>query len=274
MVCLGTARFNADVMINQLFSFFLSRYKSKKAADSFDSTKELCSLKNHICVLFCYRNFEHIKQCFDSICDNKTDYFIVENHSHNSSDIEKYFLDKKIEGYIQFEKNITNNAVNIFLRDFKYKLREYKYITFSDCDLLVNDKEMLFDELFSNLEHKDVLISCADLEMENLPKVKGSENWIPSSTTGKDYIEGYTGIHYLTIKNENLNFFDNTHFLDVNLHLKCKKWKKKWVKTLNNKVYHLTWDIYITGNEYFEFKLKNHSNLWNHKAVCDYKKIV
>lgn len=261
-------------MSNKLSSLFLNRYKSKNAANNSSCTNGPHSLKNHICVLFCYHNYEHIKQCFDSIYDNKTDYFIVENYSSNSDDIEKYFLKKNIAGYIQFQKNITNNAANIFFRDYQHKLKEYKYVTFSDCDLLVRDKETLFDELFKNLEYKDVIISCADLEIKNLPKIEGSENWIPTSIARDGYLEGFTGVHFLTIKSENLSFFKDIHFLDVNLHLRCKRWKKRWAKTLNNKVYHLTWDIYIAGNEYFEFKLKNYDNLWNHKAVCDYKVII
>ena len=261
-------------MINQVFSFFLNRHKPKKTADSFNSAVEPRSIKNHICVLFCYHNYEHIKQCFDSIYDNKTDYFIVENKSTNSDNIEEFFREKKIAGYIQFEKNITNNAADIFLRDYLHRLKEYKYVTFSDCDLLVKDKGTLFDELFKNLEYKDVLISCADLEMKNLPKIKGSETWVPSSIARDGYLEGFTGIHFLTIKSENLNFFKDIHFLDTNLHLRCKRWKKKWVKTLNTKVYHLTWDLYIAGNEYFEFKLESHDSLWNHKTVCDYKVII
>mgnify|MGYP003378416149 CR=1 FL=1 len=261
-------------MIKELVSKIKRKYKRKQSNRELDSTTELPHLKNHICVLFCYQNFEHIKQCFNSIYDDKTDYFIVENYSSNSNDIKEYFLGKRLIGYIQFEQNITNNAANIFLRDFKHKLIEYKYTTFSDCDLLVHSKELLFGELFDNLEHKNVLVSCADLEMENLPNVKGSENWIPKSITTDIHIEGFTGIHFLTIKNENLDFFEKIHFLDTNLHLKCKKLKKKWVKTLKNKVYHLTWDIYFDGNDYFEFKVKNFNNLWNHKVVCDYKIIV
>lgn len=229
--------------------------------------------KNHICILFCYNNYEHIVECFNSLYREETDYFIIENYSKNSDKIKDFFLTKKLKGYIQFKENITNNATSVFFMDFYNLLKEYKYVTLSDCDLLVKDKNALFTEIFKNLELEDVLVSCVDLDMKNLPNVPGSELWIPKGIETNDYIEGLTGAWILTIKNENLDFFYNVKSLDSAWHLKAKSLKKKWVKTRVNKAYHLTWDLYNPENEYYKFKEKGRNKLWHHSKVCDYIKI-
>ena len=67
----------------------------------------------HICIFFIYNNLEHIIKSFESIQDPNVDYFIIENKSDNSSKIQEYFFTKNLKGYIQFEENISNNAMDV-----------------------------------------------------------------------------------------------------------------------------------------------------------------
>ena len=91
----------------------------------------------HICVFLAYQNFEHIKMSFESMYLDSIDYFIIENKSDKSNEIRNFFESKKLKGYIQFQKNIAANAVNIFIKDFYNLLMEYDVITITDGDLYV-----------------------------------------------------------------------------------------------------------------------------------------
>lgn len=253
------------------------RIYHRKILNTFRDTSQLethIPSKKHICVLFCYLNYEDIVKSFNSLYREETDYFIVENYSENSDKIKEFFLTKKIKGYIQFEKNISNNAFGIFLMNYYDTLKDYEYITLSDCDLLIEDKNAFFSEIFKNLDFENVLISCADFSMKNLPDVPGSENWIFPSIDNGEYLEGFTGIWLLTFKNNNLPFFYNVKSHDGSWQHKTKLLDKKWVKTRVNKAYHLTWDLYYHENEYYNFKKKNTLKLWNHSKVCDYIEII
>jgi len=77
----------------------------------------------------------------------------------------------------------------------------------------------------------------------------------------------------MTIKRENLWVIKDKTFLDSNLRNSVQKTKKKWVKTLKNKAYHLTWDVYFEGSDYYKFKLDN-TNIWSHNNICDYEVII
>lgn len=230
-------------------------------------------MNRHICILICFNNVEHIKKCYESLYSESIDFFIVENYSSNSEKIKEFFIDKNIIGYIQFEKNITHKAVSIFISNYVNILDQYEYITFSDCDLIVDNSEQTFEEIIKNLEFKDVIISCVDIKMSNLPKVPNSNNWIPKPlNVTNEYIEGACGTHLMTFKRENIWLIKNTKFLDSIIRDRVYNNNKKWVKTLKNKAYHLTWDLYFDGSDYYDYKLNN-SDIWNHDNFCDYKTI-
>ena len=229
-------------------------------------------MNKHICVLFCYNNYDHIKSCFESLYDDNIDFFIIENHSINSKLISEFFLEQKLKGYIQFEKNITNKAVSIFIKEYLETLKQYEYITISDCDLTVLNSKDTFDEIKKNLELEDVAVCCVDLDMCNLPNIPNNEHWVPTTRRITDeYIDGDSGVHLMTIKKENLNLLEVENFIDFELRARTFSINKKWVRTLKNKAYHLTWDLYFTGNEYFEYKKSKYHELWSHNRTCEYK---
>jgi len=227
-------------------------------------------MKKHICILICFHNIEHIKQCYESLSNPEIDFFIIENKSENSNEIQKYFNKRDIIGYIQFEDNITFKAVEIFIKDYYSLLQQYDYITISDCDLKISDSKNTFLEIIENLNLDNVGVSCIDLSLENFPyNIEGSNTWLPKPIKEtKKYIECATGIHLCTIKKENLYLFQQT-FIDNYIFQKVYNNSMIWVKTVKNKATHLTWDLYYDGNSYLEFKT-NTKNLWNHSLISNY----
>jgi hypothetical protein len=230
----------------------------------------------HLCILFCYNNYEHIVKCYESLYCTNIDFFILENKSINSDKIENFFKNKNLKGYIQFNKNISNNAIPIFFTDYKQLVEQYDYITFTDCDLEVESSKKTFAEILKNLNLPNVAISCVDLSLDNLPtNIPGVENWIPSIFLETDeYIICPTGGHLMTIKKENLSLFTETNpILDGNILKKVKNSGMLWVKTKEAKAKHLTWDLYKDEEEYYKFKINN-PGIWNHGEYCDYLKII
>ena len=231
-------------------------------------------MNKHICILFCYNNVDHIRRCFESLKSNSIDFFIIENPSTNSIEIQKYFQNLDLTGYIQFDTNITFKAVEQFITDYYDLLHEYDYITISDCDLQVTNSNETFNELIKNLNLPGVGVSCIDLSLINFPSdVPGSSEWFPAPLSETDdYIECATGVHLCTIKKENLHLFQGT-FIDQHIRERTYAANLKWVKSKKNKAIHLTWDLYVPGNEYFEYKINNNT-IWNHSNTSKYKVII
>lgn len=233
-------------------------------------------MNNHLCILWCFNNHEHIKQCFESIYMDNKDYFIVENISPNSPIIEEYFKKQRIAGYIQFEKNIGDNAVKIFLHDFQLFVKQYPYVTFSDGDILLQDATKTFQEIWQILQHPGIGVCTVDLKMDNFPhQIAKPSDWLPSPVSvGADYIECQTGAHLMTLNRSNLDIlFNAPKAIDNCFRMACASKRLKWVKTKVNKAYHLTWDYYVKGHPYYEFR-KNNPNIFNQKNICNYRKIV
>lgn len=201
----------------------------------------------HACILFCYNNYDHIVRCFKNLENPNIDFFVLENKSKNSDKIESFFKSQNIKGYVQFERNISNNAIPIYFRDFKYLFNDYDYITFTDCDLEVNNSNDTFSEIIKNLNIEGVGMSCVDLSMENFPYfIPGSDKWIPNPIkTTEEYIVCPTGGHLMTLKKYNFDvFFNADPFIDVALRKHINSKNLLWVKTKVNKAVHLTWDLY------------------------------
>jgi len=233
-------------------------------------------MKRHICILWCFENHEHIAKCFESIQMDDKDYFIVENRSQHSKVISEYFADKRLAGYIQFVENIADNAVKIFFAEFKEFLLQYEYITFSDGDLFLSNATDTFQEIWQILQHPEVGVCTVDLRLNNFPHhIAKPSDWLPAPTRHTaDYVECQTGSHLLTLKRENLDILAGApKAIDGCFRAMCAAKGLCWVKTKVNKAYHLTWDYYVKGNPYYEFRKKN-PNIFNQERTCSYKQIV
>lgn len=223
-------------------------------------------MKDHLVVFFCYKLVDFHKKSFENLSQLNADFFIVENPSKSSKEIENYFLslnDSKIIGYIRYNKN-TANIGTFFIRDFFEILSSYKFVTFTDGDLVFDNVHEMKNEVFKNLSYSDVLISAVDFKLDNLPKVKGAEQWVPRGCINyeRNYNEQYTGIHFMTLRSLDLHILKDIRFADYIIAKKVYSIRKKWVKTITNKAYHLTWDIYTNGNSYYEYK-KTLPGIWD-----------
>lgn len=239
-----------------------------------------CKMK-HLCILIVYNNTEHIKLCFESIYQDDIDFFIIENKSENTEKIKEYFLKKKLKGYILFDKNIAANAMNIFIKDYYNLMKEYDFITLTDGDLYVYDKTSLFNELRDNLNNENVIISSADLYLQNNynreDRIIGIEFYINEMKKRKvenGCIFKHTANNFITLKKENLLLLKDIYYLDTNLKNKVNNTGKFWVASKNNLVYHLTWDLYFDGNPYYEFKKNNLTEIWKITEISTYQKLI
>ena len=232
----------------------------------------------HIVVFLAFENLDIIKTSFDSIKSANADFFIVENQSENSDAIKKYFMSQKLIGYIQFEKNARANAMNIFVRDFYKLLSEYDFITVTDGDLFVYDIKETFSEIISGFNNPKCYISAIDLysgnNYLNPNKVVGLQPYIDhmisKSTTEPKSIPGVIVCSLLTLNRKTLYLIKDIHFIDTNIINKSNQNGGESFKTTKNLAYHLTWDLYVDGNPYYENKKNNLAKIWA-KSDEDFK---
>ena len=251
------------------------------------------------CVVLVYYNFDIIKETIDFLAaDDRLILYVVENKSDATNLlINPYLLKKQAEGlikkYILFDKNISNNALELF---FDAGLIEEKseFIIITDGDIVVPPTpgipNWLDEELAIINKFEDIECCGINLSPKNLPKdnpyfnqnsnsIYNCENWEPDKfgNIENDYVEADTGVHLLLFKR---NLFDEFitarkengwRFLDENLRNFVKLNKKlRWVITKKNYGLHLTWVIY-NDSEHPYTKLKmtpDFYKFWRHFDYC------
>lgn len=235
-------------------------------------------MKNHLIVFIAYKHIEIVKSSLDSIINyENADVFVVENKSENSNEFENYFSTKNIIGYIQFETNIANSAITIFIRDFWDLILQYEYVTITDGDLFIADINETFKEVIDAFKNPEIIVSSVDLWQGNsyLNQVRLSEKeYLEDSLLNQrefGSIEGITGAFLITIQNKHLDAIRGYLFVDNYLADKVNKMQGRWFKTNKNLAYHLTWDLYYEGNEYFEWKKQVFDKIWFVEKKCNYK---
>jgi hypothetical protein len=235
----------------------------------------------HICVFLAYQNFEHIKMSFESMYLDSIDYFIIENKSDKSNEIRNFFESKKLKGYIQFQKNIAANAVNIFIKDFYNLLMEYDIITITDGDLYIYNIQDAFLEIINNLLMPGVGISTISLFQDNnylsSNRTIGIDNYINKQSTslaGKIPTFIQNGNYLSSFKRDDLHILKNIYYQDVKIFEAFIQQNKKSVATSKNLAYHLTWDLYHDNNPYYQYKINVINHIWNILDTSDYIKII
>jgi len=248
-------------------------------------------MNTHILVFFCFNNVEHIKMSFDSMYQDNIDYFIVENKSNYSEEIVKYFLEQKkiknnLVGYIQFEKNIVANAINIFLKEYGDFLRKYDYITITDGDYYIYDMKSTMQEIFGAFNNGDCAISSVDLYPLS--------NWRnPNRRIGTNYYVDYmnnranmspisvVGIGVpalMTLKKKDLFILETIYYYDGNIRNKLHEINKSWYITVKNLAYHLTDDLCYdehNGDAYMTWKRSlDREKLWHVTEISNYQTII
>jgi hypothetical protein len=235
-------------------------------------------MKKHLIVFIAFKHFDIVKDSFESISNYEdADVFVVENNSENSIQFENYFKDKKQIGYIQFETNIANSAITIFIREFWDLIVQYEYVTITDGDLFIANINETFKEVIDAFKDPQIIVSSVDLWQGNiyLNEVRLSEKeYLEDSLVNQrefGSVEGITGAFLITIQNKDLEAIRGYLFVDNYLANKVNNMQGKWFKTNKNLAYHLTWDLYYEGNEYFEFKKQVFDKIWFIEKHCNYK---
>lgn len=210
---------------------------------------------------------------------------IIENPSINSPAIKK-LVDKlgeqgKIARYYLFDENITNNAYSVILEHEIKLIASAPYVLVSDGDITMSDGRSWLKEAKKLLKYKDVFCCGAGMLTDNLPLATfpDANTWLPEPISTHPFEEARTGCHmllmtgdhmarFLTWKTENKRFFT-----DGDLARYCYKvMKMKWARTRDNKVYHLTWDLYKDPtNEYTKLKTsQSFADTWYHDRTATF----
>lgn len=115
---------------------------------------------------------------------------------------------------------------------------------------------------------------CIFLAYQNFDHIKLSFDSMYVDKENAGVNVGHTANNLVTLKKENLFLLKDIYYLDSNIKRKIEILNKKWVHTNKNIAYHLTWDLYRPGNDYYEFKVKNYRNIWHIKKESNYNKLV
>jgi hypothetical protein len=237
----------------------------------------------HLIIFLAYQNTEIVIKSFESIFDSEFDYFIIENFSENSDEIKSFFLNKNLLGYIQFEENIAANAINIFIKDFFYLFNDYEYVTITDGDLYVFDIKNCMREIKSAFIDENCMVSGASLyqgnNYKNINRIIGIEYYLDYMKNNDNLEEksifGKTGNYLLTFNKNSFNILNDIHYIDTNIYKKINDNSGNYYRTNKNLVYHLTWDLYFDGNNYYEFKKNNIDEIWSFKSEnFNYNRII
>ncbi|HEX5797576.1 MAG TPA: hypothetical protein VFX86_04255 [Candidatus Saccharimonadales bacterium] len=240
-----------------------------------------------ICYILVYKEYEIIKESLDFFVtlSKYFDIVVIENPSNNTPQIKKLITafgkSLKIRRYYLFEENITNNAYQMVLEKEIKKIEKCPYVVVSDGDLTIEDGDSWLKEALGILNYKEVFCCSAGILMDNLPLETFPEavNWIPKLISTGPFDEGKTGCHLIMFRGKELvNYLkwikkNKKFFVDGDIYDYCYKvLGKKWARTRENKIYHLTWDLYKDLDyEYTKLKTsKTMVEMWKHHNFSNF----
>lgn len=138
----------------------------------------------------------------------------------------------------------------------------------------------MFEEIFDAFKDPYTIISSADLWQGNNYQNKqrfGLDKFTEESNYNQNTfgsIQGYTGNFFITVKHQDIEFLKkNELYLDSFLADTVNSMNRSWYKVNKNKVYHLTWDLYVDGNPYYEFKKQVFDKIWFKKHHSGYDRL-
>jgi hypothetical protein len=236
-----------------------------------------------------FDQYDIIKQSLDFLTSfsDRLDIVVIENPSPSSPKIgrliESYGKSGLIKRYYFFDKNITGYAFALVLDKERDTVNRYKLTMLTDGDLTTKDVGWLDEEISILDKNPDVYACGVSLDKSNLPleAFPEAKDWVPPDISIQDdYYEGRTGAHMLLLSSTDLlDFLDfqqerKVPFVDSSMHYYCyNELHKKWARTKNSTVYHLTWDLYKDPNHpYTKLKTqKSHEDTWYHQETSNYK---
>lgn len=257
-------------------------------------------MKRHAYVFLAYLHPDIVKNAFDSICDHPDiDFYIIENPSEGTPQIEEYFLSKKdkIKRYIRFDENIVLNAFTLYLRENIKIFEEYEYLTVTDGDIYVYDIVDAIKEIYYMLEIPKIMVASCSAFIGNYfedygsykvaNRVFGIDNFITNfASLRRDMpygVGGEPGVGRITrqggflgtVKRENMDLF-TVPDVCADTYIEQLAWKRDgcWARTLKNVCYHLRWDLYVPGNPYYEARIRDWNIPYHHYPDSSYQVIL
>lgn len=246
-------------------------------------------MKKNILFFLAYFDFDVIKRSLESFYElsDFLEIIVVENRSVNSNEIRNFLRDEinngKIHSCYFFQRNLSNNSLEIVISRELKKISTQDYFIISDGDLIIDDKNTYIEINNIMNNHYDLFACGISLDKINLPldNFPESVSWIPDDISEEDdYFEARTGVHLLMLRSTDFlkywKYRDDRKesFTDSSMANYCyNSLNKKWGRTKYSKALHLTWDSYNDLNHPYTIEKikKSFSQIWNHK---DYFSLV
>lgn len=236
-----------------------------------------------------YFDYDVIKKSLESFYEFSEfiEIIVIENKSVNSAEIRSFLRNelscKKIHSCYFFQRNLSNNSLEIIISRELKNLLINEYFFISDGDLILEEKKSIIEIKKIMDKHQDVFACGISLDKINLPINNFPEamKWIPDDISEEDdFFEARTGAHLLMLRSA--DFFkywkfrelENESFTDSSMANYCYRIiGKKWARTKKSKALHLTWDSYNNINHPYTIEKlkKTFSQTWSHK---DYFSLV
>jgi len=236
-----------------------------------------------------YFDFDVIKRSLESFYELSEflEIIVIENGSVNSNEIRTFLKNEinrgKIHSCYFFQRNLSNNSIEIVISKELKKLSTEEYFIISDGDLILEDKNS-YVEIKNIMDNHHELFACGiSLDKRNLPLDNFPESvfWIPEDIhEEEDFYEAKTGAHLLMVRTTDfLKYWKfredkNESLTDSSMANYCyNSQNKKWARSKKSKALHLTWDSYNDLNHPYTIEKlkKSFSKTWNHK---DYFSLV
>jgi hypothetical protein len=242
----------------------------------------------HVVIFLAFLNADDVITSFDSIKNvDGVDYIIVENDSENHPQIKEYFIsnEQNIKSYFYFEKNISSTAIDVIISNLYNELMNYDYITITDGDLYVYDFNDLLKELRGILDNDpSVMVASSslwtknDYNLPNSRRVIGIQPYVENQIHNRNITWGahykISANNFVTIRKQHLIHLLDIHYIDTTIYHKATSLNMRWAQTVRNSSYHLTWDKYIDGHPYYEWKKKVINHIWNPKEKINPIKLI
>jgi hypothetical protein len=236
-----------------------------------------------------YENVEIIRRCLDALVSqgDRLAIHVVENYSSATADyIQPAMLhllgENKIEQYIQFSENVTNNAIDIVLAAGVVDVSESEYMIITDGDCLPQG-EWLDAQLGILSRHPDVF--CCTLQNDASHWEEGARKKLPAPSHQNDeFAEIESGMWLCMFRSREILrvvevFRENGfRFRDGLLNQYAKYFlNKRWVAAKSASLVELTRSGFSNPN-YLEKRYKlletrhgnDHYRFWGHDVVCPY----
>ncbi len=239
------------------------------------------------CYVMAFYELECIRRTLESLrpLQDRLSLHVVENFSeHSESAIGPYLQDCVNQGaiasWVQYAENISNNALLDVLERNHGSWQTSPWVVLTDGDLEC-PAGWLDETLRILTAHPDLFACAVDLRTDNLPLNTFPEaaGWVPPAIAEKeDYLEGTTGVHFLTLRTESLRKFlkfrreQGVPFVDSAMHRFCyQQCRQRWARTRRHQAWHITWSLYSDPHHpYTQLKLRltEQGNCWNHQRVA------